>query len=246
MPDDIWDDATARSYDATHAARFDPEEVAATVDFLSEYANDGTALEFAVGTGRIAIPLAERGIEVEGIELSPAMVDELRRRDVDERIAVTIGDMATTRLDRGFGLVYLVFNTITNLLTQAEQVACFRNAAAHLDVGGHFVIEVGIPPLQRLPQGETLAADLVADDHLAITEYDVVDQSMVSHHAWTVDGAPARFTSQHRYVFPSELDLMAQLAGMTLANRWSSWRREPFTAASAAHVSVWRKDDQPT
>ena len=243
MTDDIWDEATAATYDVTHAARFGDEEIEATVDFLSEYATDGTALEFAVGTGRIALPLSERGVDVHGIESSTAMADQLRRKDDDNRVAVTIGDMSTTRLDGEFGLVYLVFNTITNLLTQEAQVACFRNAAAHLDVGGHFVVEVGVPPLQRLPPGETLVPGIVSDGHLSVTEYDVVDQTMVSHHAWTVDGATTTFRSRHRYAFPAEYDLMAGLAGMTLANRWASWKRDPFTATSTSHVSVWRRTD---
>jgi SAM-dependent methyltransferase len=198
-----------------------PEAVDPVVDFLEPLAGGG-ALELAIGTGRIAVPLAVRGVRVVGIDLSPDMVAQLRRKT--DAIPVTIGDMATTRVDGSFSLVYLVFNTIMNLTTQAEQVACFANAAAHLAPGGVFVVEVMVPELRRLPPGET---------RVGIDEYDVVTQGLVSHHE--------RVSVPFRYVWPAELDLMAQLAGLRLRERRGGWRREPFTADSAAHVSVWER-----
>jgi len=244
MADDIWDEATAAAYDETHgAAGGDDEDLIAMVDFLSEYANGGNAVEFAIGTGRVALPLSERGVDVHGIELSPAMVAQLESKPGAERIPVMIGDMATTRLDGEFGLVYLVYNTITNLVTQDEQLACFRNAAAHLEPGGHFVIEVGVPPLQRLPLGETLLPFARSDGHVGIADYDVVAQTLVSHHVWMHDGEATTFASTHRYAFPAEYDLMAKVAGLELSNRWENCRRDPFSATSPSHVSVWRKAD---
>jgi SAM-dependent methyltransferase len=195
------------------------EAVDPVVDFLDPLAGGG-ALELAIGTGRIAVPLAARGVRVAGIDLSPDMVAQLRRKT--ERIPVAIGDMTTTRVEGTFSLVYLVFNTIMNLTTQDAQVACFENAAAHLRPGGSFVIEVMVPQLQRLPPGET---------RVGIDEYDVVSQGLVSHHE--------NLSVPFRYVWPAELDLMARLAGLTLHERWGGWRREPFTAGSPSHVSVW-------
>ena len=169
------------------------------------------------------------------------MVAEMMKKPGTDRIPVTIGDLATTRLDAAgsFGLVFLVFNTITNLLTQPDQVACFRNAAAHLAPGGHFVIETGIPRLQRLNPGERFLPFEVTDDHIGIDEYDLAEQRLVSHHYWIAGGDAATFESHHRYAWPAEYDLMAQLAGMTLTHRWADWARSPFTSDSTTHVSVW-------
>jgi SAM-dependent methyltransferase len=208
----------AEEYDDDREAA-SPEAVDPVVDFLEPLAQGG-ALELAIGTGRIAVPLAARGVRVAGIDLSVDMVAQLRRKT--DRIPVAIGDMTTTRLEGTFSLVYLVFNTIMNLTTQDAQVACFQNAAAHLEPGGCFVLETMIPDLRRLPPGET---------RVGIDEYDVVDQGLVSHHE--------HVSIPFRYVWPAELDLMARLAGMTLRERWAGWRREPFTAESTSHVSVW-------
>jgi hypothetical protein len=242
MSDDgVFDETIARTYDLDDAEMFAPEVLEPTVDFLAELAGDRRALEFAVGTGRVALALCARGVEVAGIELSRAMVDRMLAKPGAERIPITIGDMATTRVEGGFGLVYLVYNTITNLLSQDEQVACFCNAAAHLGVGGHFVIEVFVPALRRLPMGERLVAFDVSDRHVGVDEYDVVNQRLTSHHYWSGDGRTSVFESEHRYAWPAEYDLMARIAGLTLRERWGSWRRAPFTADSTSHVSVWER-----
>jgi hypothetical protein len=242
MHDYFGEDVAAR-YDESSAGEFDPAVVGPTVDFLAGLAGPGPALELGIGTGRIALPLAARGIAVHGIELSEAMTAQLRRKPGGAGIPVAIGDFSSTRVDGTFRLVYLVFNTIGNLTTQAQQVACFRNAAAHLDPGGTFVIEVGIPDLQRLPPGETVIPFHVSDDRVGFDEYDVVNQGLVSHHLEIApDGRAIRGSIPFRYAWPAEFDLMAQLAGMTLRERWSGWSREPFTSASRKHVSVWVKD----
>jgi SAM-dependent methyltransferase len=226
-------------YDATTADRSDPAVLGPTVDVLAELAGDGRALEFAIGTGRVALPLAARGVDVVGIELSEAMVEQLRRKPGAEALAVTTGDMTTTRVEGTFALVYLVFNTINNLLTQDAQVECFHNAAAHLDPGGCFVVEVGVPALQWLPPGERIRPFDVSPTHLGFDEYDVATQWMASHHLYVTDDGWREFTMPFRYVWPAELDLMARLAGMRLRDRWEDWDGAPFTAASRSHVSVW-------
>ena len=220
---------------------FGPAAVDPVVDFLAELAGSGRALELGIGTGRIALPLARRGVPVHGIELSEAMVARLRAKPGGEAIAVTIGDFATTTVDGSFSLAYLVYNTIMNLTTQAAQVACFRNVAAHLEPGGCFVIEVMVPELRRLPPGETFRVFHGSEGSWGIDEYDVATQGLISHHLEDVDGALERVSMPFRYVWPAELDLMAQLAGMTLRERWSGWKREPFTNESRQHVSVWEK-----
>ena len=220
---------------------FSAETVDPAVDFLAELAGDGRALEFAIGTGRIALPLAQRGVPVHGIDMSEAMVARLRAKPGGGDIGVTIGDIATTTVDGSFSLAYLVYNTIMNLTTQAAQVACFRNAAAHLDPGGCFVIEVMIPELQRLPPGETFRAFHVSETRWGIDEYDVANHGLTSHHFEIVDGTVERLAIPFRYAWPAEYDLMAELAGMRLRERWSGWGREPFTSDSRQHVSVWEK-----
>jgi SAM-dependent methyltransferase len=248
MPNDIFDATVARDYDAASADRFRPEVLGPTVDVLAALAraddgSPGDALELAIGTGRVALPLAARGVAVHGIELSEAMVDVLRAKPGGAELPVTVGDMATARLDRAFGLVFLVFNTIQNLLTQDEQVACFANAAAHLRPGGRFVVETGVPGLRRLPPGERFVPFDVSPGHVGFDEYEPARQILTSHHVWLPEGN--RFDSQHRYVWPSELDLMARLAGLRLEDRWEDWNRSPFTDESTQHVSVWRKPDAP-
>jgi SAM-dependent methyltransferase len=239
--DGYFDERTAARYDEQSADMFEPGAVDPVVEVLAKLAGGGRALELGIGTGRIALPLARRGVPVHGIELSRAMAARLRAKPGGEAIGVTIGDFARTTLDQRFTLAYLVRNTITNLTTQGEQVDCFRNVAAHLEPGGYFVIEVYIPELQRLPPGETIHTFTKTATHLGFEEYDVAAQLAVSHHYWLIDGRIETFSSPHRYVWPSELDLMAQMAGMSLRERWSGWNREPFTSDSRSHVSVWER-----
>jgi SAM-dependent methyltransferase len=237
--DGYFDEHVAAGYDDADPEVFGPAVVEATVDFLAGIAGGGRALELGIGTGRIALPLATRGVPVHGIDLSKAMVAKLRAKPGGEAIDVTIGDFATTRVDGAFSLAYLVFNTIMNLTTQAAQVMCFRNVASHLEPGGCFVVEVGIPDLQRLPFGETIRPFEVSPAHLGFDEYDVVRQGQISHHYNLVDGSFELNAIPFRYIWPAELDLMARLAGMRLRERWGGWRREPFTSLSESHVSVW-------
>ena len=242
MSDDgYFDERIAARYDETSAEMFASEIVDPAIELLYEMAGDGRALELGIGTGRIALPLTERGVPVHGIELSKAMAAKLRAKPGSAEIGVTIGDFATTWVEGSFSLAYLVFNTIMNLTTQAAQVACFRNVAAHLEPGGCFVVEVMIPELQRLPSGDTFRVFDGSDDYWGIDEYDVATQGLTSHHLEIVKGRLERVSMPFRYVWPSELDLMAQLAGMTLRERWGGWRREPFTSESHQHVSLWEK-----
>ncbi len=241
MPEDHFGERVAARYDDESTDLFAPAVVDPVVDFLADLAGHGAALELGIGTGRIALPLAQRGVRVHGIDLSAAMVARLRAKPGAEQIGVTIGDFATATVEGRFSVAYLVFNTINNLTTQDGQVACFQNVAAHLEVGGCFVIEVGVPGLQRLPPGETVRAFKVSATRLGFDEYDVVSQGLISHHYSVVDGNLEVVSVPFRYVWPSELDLMARLAGMRLRERRSGWKREPFTSDSIKHVSVWEK-----
>ncbi len=241
MPIDHFGEQVAARYDESAAAMFDPAVVDPVVDFLAGLAADGAALELGIGTGRIALPLARRGVRVHGIDLSEAMVARLRAKPGAEPNGVTVGDFATTTVEGRFALAYLVFNTIGNLTTQDAQVACFQNAAAHLEPGGCFVIETGVPQLQRLPPGETVRAFALTPTHLGFDEYDVASQGLISHHYSIVDGHWEVSSLPFRYAWPAELDLMARLAGMALRERWGGWKREPFTSDSTMHVSVWEK-----
>ena len=244
MPEDHFGEDVAAGYDENSGVMFDPGVLGPTVDLLAELAADGAALEFAVGTGRVALPLAARGVPVSGIEFSTAMAKRLRAKDDARRVEVTIGDMATTRVDGSFRLVYLVFNTIGNLTTQDQQVACFANAAAHLEPGGCFVIEVVVPDLRRLPPGEDARVFSHSPGYVGYDRYtDLVAQQATSHHFVAGASGGREFTTPFRFVWPSELDLMARLAGLSLRNRWAGWDRTPFTADSTAHVSVWQKPD---
>lgn len=245
-PDGYFGEAVAAHYDETSAEMFAPETVDPAVALIAELAelpgHKARALEFGVGTGRIALPLARAGVPVHGIDMSRAMVERMRAKPGGDAIAVTIGDFATARADGEFTVAYLVFNTINNLLTQDAQVDCFRNAAAHLVPGGHFVIEVGVPALRSLPPGQDAVPFHVGPDRLGFDTYDVATQRMRSHHVRVVDGRATHLSIPFRYVWPAELDLMARLAGMRLRDRWEDWDRRPFTSDSTRHVSVWEKD----
>ena len=241
MPVDHFGEPVANRYDESSADMFDPSVVEPAVDVLAEFAGDGPALELGIGTGRTALPLSRRGVPVHGIDLSEAMVARLRAKDGADRIGITIGDFAHTTAPGTFNLAYLVFNTIGNLTSQDEQVACFRNVADHLAPGGRFVIEVGVPDLQSLPFGERIRPFTVTPTRLGFDEYDVATQRMWSHHYWLEDGRWETASTPFRYVWPAELDLMARLAGMSLVHRWSGWDRSPFTNDSRQHVSVWQK-----
>jgi SAM-dependent methyltransferase len=236
-----FDERVAATYDEDSAAAYDPAVLGPTVDLLAELAGDQPALEFAVGTGRVALPLAARGVAVSGIDVSEPMLARLRAKPGADAVPVRRGDFTSDRVEGSFGLVYLVFNTIMNVTTQAEQVATFRNAAAHLAPGGRFVIETMVPALQRLPPGETARPFTVTPERLGFDVYDVATQRLTSHHHW-FDGERWQASSiAFRYAWPAELDLMAQLAGLQLEHRWAGWTRAPFTAESTSHVSVWRK-----
>jgi SAM-dependent methyltransferase len=240
MGKDWFADGAAR-YDDSLGDMGMQETIEPAVDVLAELAGDGRALEFAIGTGRIALPLAARGIEVSGLDLSESMVEQLRAKPGGAEIPVTIGDIATTHVEGTFRLVYLVYNTVNNLTTQDAQVACFENAARHLEPGGSFVIEVGVPDLRRLPPGERFVVFDGSPTHWGIDEYDVVNQGLVSHHFEIREGEVEKSSGPFRYVWPAELDLMAQLAGLELNERWAGWAREEFTSESRTHVSVWSK-----
>ncbi|MGY0002934.1 class I SAM-dependent DNA methyltransferase [Micromonospora sp. I033] len=233
-------DVAAR-YDDPTSEMFDPAVVEETVHVLADIAGGGRVLELGIGTGRIALPLAGRGVSVHGIELSRAMVDQMRAKPGGDAIDVTIGDFATTKVDGTFSLAFLVFNTIMNLTTQEAQVACFRNVADHLEPGGCFIIEVLVPELRRLPYGQNIVPYTVSPTGWAYDVYDVATQSTTSNYVRVVNGVGSCRSIPFRYVWPSELDLMAQLAGLRLRDRWDGWNRKPFTHESRQHVSVWEK-----
>ncbi|MET9621761.1 class I SAM-dependent methyltransferase [Streptomyces sp. NPDC006464] len=239
---ELWNQATAERYDAWETEMSSAAVLEPTLAFLTELAGDGRALEFAIGTGRVGVPLRESGVPVAGIELSEHMAAVLRRKVDDDTLPVTIGDMATTVVPGEFALVYLVYNTVSNLLTQEEQVECFRNAARHLAPGGRFVVELNVPPLRFLPPGQVAVPFDVSERHLGFDTFDLVEQILVSHHVTREeDGRYRRGASRHRYAWPAELDLMARIAGLELERRVADWDGAPFTDDSAKHVSVWRK-----
>lgn len=241
MARDYFDGPVARRYDLDVAAMFDPSIVTPAVDFLAARAGAGPVLELGIGTGRLALPLADRGYEVHGIDLSAAMLEELGRKPGADRLHVTVGDFSTTELRTTFTLAFLAFNTITNLTSQDEQVACFERVARHLAPGGRFVVECYIPELRRLPPGETIHPFDVTPTHLGFEEYDLATQIAISHHYWLEEGTLRTNAAPFRYVWPSELDLMARLAGMARTERWASFAQDPFTAESRSHVSVWQR-----
>jgi hypothetical protein len=239
--EEYFGERVAAAYDEHSASMFDPAVVGAAVATLAELAGDGGALEFAIGTGRIALPLAERGVRVAGIDNSEAMLARLREKPGAERIEAVVGDMAATRVAGEFSIVYLVFNTIFNLITQDGQVACFENAAAHLRSGGRFVVEARVPELQRLPLGQTVLPWRADPGGMSYYVYDVVTQRLSGQHYYLEDDRMRASPIEMRYAWPAELDLMARLAGMGLEHRWAGWGREPFSALSPAHVSVYAK-----
>lgn len=239
--DGVWDAATAAQYDTPGTGMFSPEVLGPTVERLAALAGGGRALEFAIGTGRVAVPLVAAGVSVTGIELSGPMIDQLRTKVDETIIPVHQGDMATAAAPGRYSLVYLVFNTISNLLTQDEQVECFRNAARHLEPGGRFVIELGVPDLRVLPPGQSGLLFASEPGYLGVDTYDVLRQHLVSHHVRFDAGHHAElFRSEHRYIWPAELDLMAQLAGFVLETRHQDWAGAAFTGESTTHVSVYR------
>ncbi|GAA4525962.1 class I SAM-dependent DNA methyltransferase [Amycolatopsis samaneae] len=239
--EEIWDADAAQHYDTPGTGMFAPEVLGPVVDRLAALAGDGPALEFAIGTGRVAVPLSARGVPVTGIELSRPMLDRLRTKVDEQTIPVVVGDMATATAPGRYPLVYLVYNTISNLLTQDEQVGCFRNAARHLVPGGRFVIELGVPDLRTLPPGQDAVVFHSESGYLGVDTYDVVRQHLVSHHFEFGEGRRFRLgRSPHRYVWPGELDLMGRLAGLELESRHADWSGAEFTAESTSHVSVYR------
>jgi SAM-dependent methyltransferase len=238
----VWDREIAEAYDTTYAAEAAPSVVDPMVDLLSQIVGDGAALEFAIGTGRVALALSARGTPVHGIELSPSMVDQLRSKPGADAIAVTVGDMTTTRLPQRFGMVYLVANSIMNVTTQEEQIAVFSNAAAHLVSGGHFVIELMVPQIRRVPPTENARVFSLEPHHVGIETFDdVVGQVAWSHHWVEIEGRLVRHSAPYRYIWPSELVLMARIAGFELQERWGDWVRSPFAAESGRQVAVFVK-----
>jgi len=241
VANNLFTGKTAEEYDADIEAMYAPGVLDPTVDFLFDAARGGPALELAIGTGRVALPLSARGVAVHGIDISVDMVAQLRAKPGSDAIATTIGDFTSTIVGDGFSLVYLVFNTIGNVTTQDEQIECFHNAARHLAPGGRFVVELWIPDLRRFPPGAPALLFDVDPAHIGFDELDLATQTGVSRHFYLEDGHSATFETPFRYCWPSELDLMARLAGLQFRERWNDWNRSPFTSQSLTHVSVWEK-----
>ena len=241
MPHNIFTGLVAAGYDRESTDMYDPRVLEPAVNVLADIAKNGPILEFGIGTGRVAVPLAQRGLAVSGIDISSDMLDQLHRKPGSESIVTVVGDFATTTMPGTFALVYLVYNTISNLTTQAEQVACFQNVAQHLDPGGRFVIELWIPDLRRFPPGLPALPFTITPSHLGFDEIDTATQLGISHHVFFDGDRVTRFDTPYRYVWPSELDLMAQMAGLTLDERWADWDRSPFTGESRKHISVWSR-----
>lgn len=237
----IWNQAAAASYDTPGAGMFDPLLLDQTVARLAVLAGTGAALELAIGTGRVAIPLRQRGVPVSGVEISAPMLARLREKASEAEIPVVLGDMTQARVPGRFSLVFLVYNGISNVLSQAEQVECFRNAARHLAPGGRFLIELWVPDLRRLPPGQQATVFATEPGYIGLDTVDMLNQIVVSHHFRFGESSEAElFRSPHRYAWPSELDLMAQLAGFSLESRHADWLGTPFTAESRSHISVYR------
>ena len=241
MPQNQFVGPVAEGYDATSTEMYAPALVEATVSFLAAEASGGNALEFGIGTGRIALPLSERGIEVHGIDISADMIEQLRRKPGGEAITTTVGDFAETVVGGEFSLVYVVYNSICNLLDQSEWVQAFRNAARHLRAGGRFVMELFIPDLRRFPPGAAAITVDFTRHHVGFDTLDLATQRGVSHHFFITDGKVDHLDGEFRYAWPAELDLMAEIAGMTLLERWADWDHSPFTSESLSHISVWER-----
>lgn len=240
----MCDQDIAEVYDTVNAAKFDEAVLRPMVDLLAELASDGPAIEFAVGTGRVALPLSKRGIPVSAIELSPHMAERMRAKPGADAVPVTIGNITTTRVPGTFALVYLVASTLMNVTTQDEQVSVFANAAAHLPPGGYFVVELIVPQLRAVPRGEIGRIFVLEGHHVGIETFDdLVGQIAWSHHWMEVQGRLVRHSAPYRFVWPSELELMARLAGLRLRNRWADWDRSPFTSNSTRQVAVFEKAD---
>ncbi len=240
----VFNEQIAQHYDEDTISMFQPDILGPNVDFLESLVGDGAALEFGIGTGRVALALSERGVSVHGIDISEPMLKKLLSKPGSEKVTTHVGDFSKAKVNRSFRLVYLVFNTIMNLTTQEEQVDCFKNAAAHLEPGGYFVIEVSVPDLRRLPPGERMRVFNISQSRFGFDEYqDFTRQIVYSHHYWEESGKLRTFSAPFRFVWPSELDLMAQLANLTLVERWAGWTRQPFTDESRSHISVWKKPE---
>jgi SAM-dependent methyltransferase len=232
----------AEDYDKDLPWSFSPEVLAPMVNTLAALATGGDCLEFAIGTGRVALPLRAKGVGVDGIEYSPDMVQQLRKKPGGADVTVVIGDMASATTGRQYALVFLVFNTIMNLTTQKLQVDCFRNAAKHLQPGGKFVVEVMVPALRSFPPGAVAVPFDVSKSHLGFDTYEPAEQRLSSHHVQiAADGRATYHVHPFRYVWPSELDLMAELAGLRLQSRHADWHGNAFADDSRQHVSVWQK-----
>jgi SAM-dependent methyltransferase len=238
----VWGAELAEAYDTVYAAQFDPAVLDPMVAALAELAGNGLALELAVGTGRVALALRRRGVPVHGIELSPHMAEQLRAKPGADAVPVVVGDMTSTRVPGSFRLVYLVANTIMNVTTQDDQLAVFANAAAHLEPGGCFVVQVIVPQLRTVPPGQVGRVFTLRPEHVGVETFDdTVGQIAWSHHWMDVDGRMVHHAAPYRYVWPSELDLMARLAGLRPRERWAGWDRAPFTADSTSQVAVFQK-----
>jgi SAM-dependent methyltransferase len=241
VPQNLFTGRFAEGYDLGSPEMYEPSLLAATAGFLCAEASGGSALEFGIGTGRVALPLRERGVPVSGIDISSDMIAQLHAKPGSAEIEAVVGDFATTVVPGEFSLVYIVFNSITNLLEQSEWVQAFRNAARHLGPGGRFVMELEVPDLRRFPPGALARPFDMSPDHLGFDTLDIATQRGVSHHYYFVEGHVGRFDSPFRYAWPAELDLMAQMASMRLRDRWADWDRSPFTSDSRKHVSVWER-----
>ena len=245
--DFFLDEQIAQHYDASSTDMFDPALLGPTVDLLACLADGGSrsALELGIGTGRVALPLAARGVRVAGIEVSEPMLRELRRKPGAEAIDVEVGSFRTCRLDRRFRIVFGIYNVFTTFTTQDEQVAAFANAADHVEDGGYLVAECWIPDLQRLAPGDRLRAFEVSSTHIGVDEYEPADQRCTSHHLlFDGDRVIARGASHHRWLWPSELDLMARLAGLERHERLATWSGDAFTSESRNCISIFRKPDR--
>ena len=232
----------ADEYDRLYEGMLDTD---AAVACMADLAAGGPVLELGIGTGRLAIPLVERGLRVDGVESSPAMVDQLRARPGGDGIDVVIGDFADVTVPGSFRLVVLALNTIFALPSQDAQVACFANAASHLEPGGRFVVEAWVPDPSRFVGGSAVTVRRLRDDHVSldVAHLDPVAQRMTTTQVSLRDGEVRLYPANHRYAWPSEFDLMARLAGLTLEQRWGGWDRRPFTDASSTHVSLYRGTD---